>query len=49
MKVDKPWTQWTKEERKSAQSDCNAKNILTSSLIMDEFFRVSQCKSAKEM
>ena len=31
------------------QYDCNAKNILTSSLNMDEFFRVSQCKSAKEM
>ena len=41
--------QWTKEERGRAQYDCNAKNILTSSLNMDEFFRVSQCKSAKEM
>jgi len=42
VQVDKPWTQWTKEERGRAQYDCNAKNILT-------FFRVSQCKSAKEM
>jgi len=32
-----------------SQYDCNAKNILSSSLNMDEFFRVSQCKSAKEM
>jgi len=32
-----------------AQYDCNAKNILASSLNMDEFFRVSQCKSAKKM
>jgi len=47
--VDKPWTEWTDEERRRAQCDCNAKNIITSSLNMDEFFRVSQCKSAKEM
>jgi len=49
VQVNKPWTQWTEEERRRAQYDCNAKNILTSSLNMDEFFRVSQCKSAKEM
>ena len=47
--MDKPWTEWTDEERRKAQYDCNAKNIITSSLNMDEFFRVSQCKSAKEM
>jgi len=49
VQVNKPWTQLTKEERRRAQYDCNAKNILTSSLNMDEFFRVSQRKSAKEM
>ena len=49
VQVDKPWTQWNEEERMRAQYDCSAKNILTSSLSMDEFFRVSQCKSAKEM
>jgi len=49
VKVDKPWTKWTKEERRRAQYNCNTKNILTSSLNMDEFFRVSQCKRAKEM
>jgi len=37
------------EGRRRAHYDCNAKNIITSSLSMDEFFRVSQCKSAKEM
>jgi len=47
--VDKPWSEWTDEERRRAQYDCNAKNITTSSLSMDEFFRVSQCKNAKEM
>ena len=49
VQVDKPWTKWIEEERKRAQYDCNANNILTSSLNMDEFFRVSQCKIAKEM
>jgi len=47
--VDKPWSEWTDEERRRAQYYCNAKNIITSSLSMDEFFRVSKCKNAKEM
>ena len=44
VQVDKPWTQWTEKERRRAQYDCNAKNILSSSLNMDAFFRVSQCR-----
>jgi len=47
--VNKPWTKWTEEERRKAQYDYNAENIHTSSLNMDEFCRISQCKSAKEM
>jgi len=47
--VDKPWCDWTSEESKKAQYDSVAKNIITSSLNLDEFFRVSQCTSAKEM
>jgi len=31
------------------QYDCVPKNIITSTLNRDEFFRVSQCNSAKEM
>jgi len=31
------------------QYDCIAKNIITSALNSDEFFRVSQCASTKEM
>jgi len=30
------------------QYDCVVKNIITSALNLDEFFRVSQCISAKE-
>jgi len=47
--VDKPWSEWSAEESKRAQFDCIAKNIVTSALNVDEFFRVSQCSSAKEM
>jgi len=46
---EKPWSQWTEQESKKAQYDCIAKNIITSDLSFDEFFRVSQCESAKEM
>ena len=38
VQVDKPETQWIEEERRRAQYDCNANNILMSSLNMDEFF-----------
>jgi len=47
--VDKQWIELTDEEMRRAQYDCNAKNITTSSLSMDKFFMVSQCKSAKEL
>jgi len=36
-------------ENRKMQYDCVAKNIITSALNLDEFFRVSQCSSAKEM
>jgi len=47
--VDKPRSEWSAEESRRAQFDCVAKNIVTSALNIDEFFRVSQCSSAKEM
>ncbi|ESW04705.1 hypothetical protein PHAVU_011G118300 [Phaseolus vulgaris] len=47
--IEKPWSQWTDAESKKAKFDCIAKNIITSALNSDEFFRVSQCKSSKEM
>jgi len=46
---EKPWSQWTAHESKHAQYDCIANNIITSTLNSDEFFRVSQCASAKEV
>nr|UBX54589.1 transposon Pol polyprotein [Lupinus angustifolius] len=45
----KPKSSWNNEDKKKVQYDLKAKNILTSALGIDEFFRVSNCKSAKEM
>jgi len=45
--IEKPCSQWIDYENKKAKFDCIAKNIITSALNSDEFFRVSQCKSAK--
>jgi len=47
--IEKPWSQWTDSESKKAKFDCIDKNIITYTLNSNEFFRVSQCKSAKEM
>jgi len=46
--VAKPFDELTDLENKKMQYDCVAKNIITSALNL-EFFRVSQCSSAKEM
>jgi len=46
---EKPWSQWTEQESKKSQYNCIAKNMIRYALSSDEFFRVSQCESAKEM
>ena len=46
--VAKPFDELTDLENKMYY-DCVAKNIITSALNLDEFFRVSQCSFAKEM
>nr|KYP34086.1 Copia protein [Cajanus cajan] len=48
-KRERHWSEWSDDERKRAQYDYRTKNIITSALSIDEFFRISQCKSAKEM
>ncbi|XP_068503719.1 uncharacterized protein [Phaseolus vulgaris] len=47
--MKKPRSEWSESDRKKAQFDSVAKNIITSALTMDEFFKISQCYSAKEM
>ena len=38
--IEKPWSQWFDAENKKAKFDCIAKNIITSALNSDEFFRI---------
>jgi len=45
----KPWSQWTNEESEKAKFDCIAKDIITSAVNSNEFFRISQCEPAKEI
>jgi len=47
--IEKPKEQWDEEERKMVQYNLKAKNIITYALGMDEYFRVSNCKNAKEI
>ena len=47
--IEKAWSQWIDTENKRAKFDCISKNIITSALNSDEFFRISQCAYAKEM
>jgi len=47
--VPKEWDEMKDDEEKKMQDDKKAKNILTSSLSFDEFFRIARCKSANEI
>ena len=40
---------WDEDDKKKVLNEKKAINILQSVLSMDEFFRISQCKSAKEI
>ena len=47
--VLKPRAEWTDDDKKKVQHNAKAKNIITSALGYDEYFRISNCKTAKEM
>ena len=47
--IENPREQWDEEEKKLVQYNLKPKNIITFALGMDEYFRVSNCKNAKEM
>ncbi|XP_073225568.1 uncharacterized protein [Cicer arietinum] len=40
---------WTDDDKRKVLFDKKAKNMLQSTLGMDEFFRISHCKTAKEI
>ena len=41
--TQKPRDKWTEEDRRRIQYNLKAKNIITSALEIDEYFRVSNC------
>jgi len=47
--IEKPRKEWSEEEKKLVQYNLKAKNIIISALGMDEYFRVSNYKNAKDM
>lgn len=47
--IPKPRSDWSEDDKKKVGYNAKAKNIITSALSADEFFRVSNCKTAKEM
>ena len=44
-----PRDQWTEEDRRKIHYDLKAKNIITSALGINEYFKVSNCSNAKEI
>ena len=46
--IEKPKEQWDEDERRRVQYNLKAKNIITSTLGMDEYFRVLNCKNVKK-
>jgi len=49
VSVVKSFDELSEAKNKRVQYDCVAKNIITSTLNLDKFFRVSQYNSTKEM
>ncbi|XP_073224793.1 uncharacterized protein [Cicer arietinum] len=47
--IKKPRSDWSVDDKKRVGYNAKAKNIITFTLSADEFFRVSNCKTAKEM
>jgi len=47
--TEKPRDKWSEEDRRRVQYNLKAKNIITSAIGIDEYFRVSNYSNAKEM
>ena len=47
--IEKPRKKWSEKEKRLVQYNLKAKNIITYALGIDEYFRVSNYKSAKDM
>jgi len=49
VQEQKPFAQWTADENRRAQYDVKARNIISSALTLDEFYKIFVCTSAREM
>ena len=49
LQESKPREQWNADDRRRSQQDVRARNIISSALTVDEFYRISTCKTAQEM
>ena len=49
VQVPKHFLSWTPEENRRAHFDIRARNAIVSSITLNEFYRISRGKSAKEM
>jgi len=47
--IPKEFSLWTPDENKRAHYDVRDKNIISSTITLDEFYKVLVCKSTKEM
>jgi len=47
--IEKPREKWSEEDKRRVQYNLKTKNIVTSALRIDEYFRISNCMSAKEI
>ncbi|BAT92305.1 hypothetical protein VIGAN_07100100 [Vigna angularis var. angularis] len=45
----KPREQWNIDDIRRSQQDVRARNIISYALTVDEFYRISTCKTAQEM
>ena len=46
---DKPKADWSGDDKKKVQDDLKARNVLISSLGVNEYHSVSHCKTSKDM
>jgi len=47
--IEKPRDKWSEEDRRKVQYNLKAKNIITSALWIDEYFRISNCTNTNEI
>jgi len=45
----KPFSEWIVDENRRAQYNVKARNIISSALTLDEFYKIQVCTSARDM